>query len=219
VGRRLVLCAVGDDEKTAVRTLLRVGPGSGDRVVLIYVEPAPRAVEVVRELVSAAGAELVESGIGQDPRGWFMGCLPAAAKPLRAAVEEGFSEVVGVVGGPIQLGLCVLIAVNIFNAYRLRRAGRRAYIYLPEAVFAAEFFRAPRLSDKEEGVLKVLARQGGRARLSELVSEASASLGVSVYHVYKLVYSLRAKGLVDFSDRTVVLTDAGRVFMEVLTHV
>jgi len=225
---KLVVCTVGFDERLVLRSLLMLGVGSGDAVALVYsrsgreedVRKVDAAVRRLKELIGRVGVEHYDievSGAG------FAGDVAAIVASLRRLVEgRRWRKIVASVTGGMRLAVVeVIVALALYKRYLGSGVAIEIHVAREDGMYSVSFpvdlLAMPRLGGRELEVLKLVGRNG--APLSVVVESVSQRMGVTRNTAYKIVYRLRSKGLVDFRDHSVVPTEAGKVFVEVLAHV
>jgi len=219
---RFIVCTVGFDEKLVLRSLLRVGFGVTDVVVLVYslsggeyeVRRVESAVRNVKELLGSAGVvfnDIVVSGMD------FAGDVAVIAKFLREHAGKA-SEVIGVVSGGMRLLIVeTIVALLLFKRFAGRDANVRVHVEREDGLYSVDIpidlFSPPGLTPRDVEVLKLLADE---EKLSDVVERISRSLGISEQSAYKRLYRLKAMGLVEFRDHLIRQTLAGRLMRGVL---
>jgi len=222
---RLIVCTVGFDEKLVLRSLVRVGFSVTDIVVLVYaksggeyeVKRVENAVGSIKELLDSVGVEYHDVVVsGMD----FASDVATVIDWLKN--HAGKRGIVGVITGGMRLMVVELLtALVLYRSYVDSSASIEIHVAREDGLYSTvlpiTLFNPPPLTLREAEVLRLLGDLGSAiTTLSDAVDALSAKLGVSRYVVYKFIQRLKAKGLIKRVDRTIELTDLGKLLQKVV---
>lgn len=219
---RVIVATVGFDEKLVVRSLLGLGLRQDDRIILVYAEPrdenarmrVENAVKTLCEIV-----RMVAAGVEELPLSVMSleDDLPRCVRYLREALgDEHVDEVTAILAG----GMRPLIAIVLSALMLLARAKRlpvRFVFSREDGIYSfamdSRYFCPPEIGRREAELLSLIAGMEGRLR-REIVEEARRRLRVAESFVYRMLASLRDKGLVDIDEELRIrLTPLGRAML------
>lgn len=220
---KVVLSTVGFSAELVMRSALRVGIGSRDRVVLIYSmsgdehsrKRVGEAVETVKKLLHGVGV-IVEDCVvtGTD----FFEDVTAVLKVLKSYRDKEI--IVSLTGGMRITIFAVFYAAELLA--RLLKVRVTIHLMREDGLYDV-FLSAPlvpMLGRGELTILRYLKEFGfsGRPR-PRIVEELAKNMRVSETAVRKVFNGLETKGLVQVSDGMVVITKLGEVVYEILKGV
>jgi len=219
---RLIMCTVGFDEKLVLRSLLRIGFGIGDRIVLVYsksgseydVRRVENAVNAIKNLLSSTGVafhDVVVSGMD------FVSDVVAIVKALMDYATNA-AEIVAAVAGGMRLTVVeTIVALQLYKILLKGNADAKIYVAREDGLYDVfvpiSILNPPSLQQKDLEVLKAV---GDGMKLSDAVEAISTRLEVTKYASYRLIRRLKKLGLVWLENHTIRLTLLGKIAKEVV---
>ena len=218
---KLVLVSIGFDVNLVLRSLLKIGLGNGDVVLLLYSRSGgeyeqrkvEEAVKTLKSILAGVRVEHYDVVItGMD----FASDVAAIVKALQGLGRKRI--VASLVGGMRIAIIEAIVALTLYkrlvdpdvevHIHSMREDGMY-YVSIPLPAL-----NPPELGPRE---LSFLERLGGglagRPR-SEIVSMLSREMGITESMAYKVLESLEDKGLLDVRGGTVELTLLGRLVLD-----
>jgi len=219
---KLIVCTVGPDEKLVLRSLLRVGFGVGDRVVLVYsksgseydVKRVENAVNTLKSLLSSAGTEFHDVVVSD------MDFVDDVAAIVKALVDyaANATEIVAAVAGGMRLTVVeTIVALQLYKALLKGSADAKIYVAREDGLYDVfvpiSMLNPPSLQQRDLEVLKAV---DDGMKLSDAVEAVSTRLEVAKYTPYRLIRRLKKLGLAWLEDHTVRLTLLGKIAKKVV---
>jgi len=222
---RLIVCTVGFDEKLVLRSLLRVGFGVSDAIMLVYsksgdeydVKKVENAVNAIKNLLSSAGVmfrDVVVSGMD------FVGDVVAVVKALKEYAKD-VAEIVAAVTGGMRLTVVeAIVALQLYKALFRSDADAKIYVAREDGLYDTfipiDLLSSRLLEKTERRGLEALKFVSDGMKLSDAVEVISEKLGVSKHASYRYLYRLKKQNLIVFENHVIKLTLAGRLIRGVI---
>ena len=217
------MISIGFDVGLVTRSLLKVGLGSGDVVLLLYSKSGgeyeqrrvEEAVRAVKDLLAGARIEHYEVAVtGMD----FASDVIAILKALK---ERGKPLIVAsLVGGMRLVIMEAVTALLLYKRFISNDAEIAVHVMREDGMYditlPVTVMNPPELGYREITVLRELGKGLAGKSKSEIASALSKDMEISESMVFKALDSLEKKGIIKTRSGSVELTLLGKLMLSAL---
>lgn len=221
---KLVLVTVGFDVNLVLRSLLKIGLGEGDCVLLVYSRSGGeyeqrRVEETVKTLKTILAGVRVEH---YDAIVTGMDFVSDVAVVLKALKEHGKKVIVAsLVGGMRIVIVEALVALALYERFIDTDAEVSVHVMREDGVYDTvvplSALNLPDLGPRELAVLEEIGRRFESRPRNEIANVLSREMSITESMAYKALESLEEKGFIRFRDSVAEITTLGKLLLTVHT--